>query len=87
MQCEQEVGHVVGRFVKVDHRPDLKPKLDDIDIETGCRRIQESLQKFGFSLDSRTLDKKVVFPSHDRKISSIERKTEVEASHADFRIW
>lgn len=86
MQSEQEVGHVVGRFVKVDHRSDLKPELDDINIETRYRRIQEGLQQLGFPFDSRALNKKVVFPGHDRKVSSIERKAEVEASHADSRI-
>lgn len=86
MQSEQEVGHIVRRFAEVDHGFDLKPELDDIGIETGYRRVQESLQQFGFPLDGRTLEKKVVFPSHDRKVSSIERNAQVEASHADSRV-
>jgi len=86
MQSEQEVGHIVGGFFKVDHGSDLKPELYNIGIETGYRRVQESLQQFGFPFDSRTLEKKVIFPSHDRKVSSIERKAQVEASHADSRV-
>lgn len=86
MQSEQEIGHVVGGFVEVDHRPDPKPMFDDVDIMTGNRRVQERLQQFGLSFDSRALDKKVVFPSYDGKISSIKGKAEVETSHADSRI-
>ena len=70
----------------MDHRSDPKPELDDIDVETGHRRVQESLQQFGVPLDSRTLDEKVVFPSYDRDIPSVEREAEVEASHADSRV-
>ena len=86
VQSEQEVGHVVGRFVEVDHRSDLKPELDNIDIETGYRRFQESLQELGVPLDGMALDEKIVLPSHDNKISDIERKGEVETSHADSRV-
>ena len=86
MQSEQEIGHVVGGFVEVNYGSDLKPKFDDVDVKTRNRRVQERLQQLGLSFDSRTLDKKLVFPSHDSKISGIEGKAEVEASHADSRI-
>ena len=70
----------------MDHGSNLKPELDNIDVKTGYRRIQESLQQLGFLLESRTLNKKVVLPGHDNKISGIERKAEVGASHADSRV-
>ena len=70
----------------MDYRSDLKPQFDNIGVQTRHRSIQKSIQKFWFPLDSRTLEKKVVFPSHNCEVSSIKRKAKVEASHADSRI-
>lgn len=86
MQGEQEVCHVVRRFIEADYRSDIKSELDSIDIQTRRRGVQKSIEKFWLPLDSRTLEKKVVFPGHDREVSRIKGKTKVEAPHANSRV-